>query len=176
MGTFLMILAGIFVAIILVGFFIPTKFNFSRSVEIRAERKQVFHLINNLEQWQKWSAWSQDNDPKISLTYGDTQEGRGAIMRWKGRKMGNGEIEIKQSDPYKELQMTALFNKGVFRMDFHFLIEEISGISKVTWKVSGRTRRGSMAKILGRLIPKWMGKDIATSLNILKHLLEGKLE
>ncbi len=174
-GTILIIIAGIFAAIILAGFFIPSKYSFSKSILIKADKKTVYNYIDDLNDWQKWSAWSKENDPKIVITFGDRREGKGAKMFWKGSKMGRGEIEINESDPYKELQMSAVFNKGVFKMDFRFLVEEDKGQLKVSWIVSGRTRRGGFAKILGRILPKWMGKDIETSLKILKHLSEDTL-
>lgn len=170
-----MILAGVFVAIILVGLFISSKYSFSKSISISADKKTVFNYIDDLNDWQKWSAWSTNNDPKIKITYGDKHEGTGAIMYWKGSKMGKGEIEIKSSDPYRELLMTANFNKGVFRMEFKFQLEEDKGSTTVKWFVSGRTRRGGFAKILGRILPRWMGKDMEISLKILKHLSEETL-
>lgn len=176
MGTILMIIAGLFAAIILVGIFIPTKYRFSKQIIIQADKKIVFNNIDDFEQWQKWSAWSTENDTKIKITYGDKHAGVGGMMFWKGSKMGKGEMEITQSEPYKEIQMSVVFNKGVFKMEFRFLIEEEKNAAKITWFVSGRTRRGGFAKILGRLLPRWMGKDMETSLKILKHYCEGNLK
>lgn len=176
LGTILMIIAGLFAAIVLVGIFIPTKYRFSKQAIIQTDKKNVFNTVDDLAQWKIWSAWSPENDHKIKITYGDKQSGTGAKMMWKGSKMGKGDMEIVQSDPYKEIQMNVVFNKGVFKMEFRFLIEEEKNATKITWYVSGRTRRGGFAKILGRLLPRWMGKDMETSLKILKHFCEGNLK
>ncbi len=176
LGTILMIVAGLFAAIILVGIFIPTKYRFSKHTIIQSDKKAVFNAIDDLEQWKVWSAWSAENDPKINIRYGEKHDGTGGKMIWKGSKMGKGDMEITKSEPYKEIEIYVVFNKGVFKMDFRFLIEEEKNATKITWFVSGRTRRGGFAKILGRLLPRWMGKDMETSLKILKHYCEGNLK
>jgi len=174
-GTILLVIAGIFAAIIVGGIFISSKYRFAKTALIRCDKKTVFNYIDDLAMWQKWSAWSKEKDHRINITFDQKQEGVGAKMFWKGGKMGKGEMEIKKSDPYKDILLAVVFNKGVFKMEFEFVFEEEKEQTKVSWFVSGRTRRGGFAKILGRLLPKWMGKDMETSLKILKHLCEGTL-
>jgi len=174
-GTILIVLAGLFAAIIIAGLFISSKYRFSKSILIHADKKKVFNSIDELKEWAIWSAWSKDNDKTIDISYGEKSQGVGAIMNWKGKKMGRGEIAIKKSEPYKEMLAHAVFNKGIFKMDFQFTLEEEKDHTKLTWLVSGKTKRSAFAKILGRIIPKWMGKDIETSLKILKHHCEGNL-
>ena len=176
LGTILLIIAGIFAAIIVAGIFIPSKYAFSKSIRINSERKLVFNMIDDLSTWEKWSAWSKENDAKIAITLGEKSSGTGASMTWKGTKMGKGSMEVENAEPYKLIEVEAVFNKGVFRMNFTISFEEMGERDTlVDWKVSGRTRRGGFAKILGRMLPKWMGKDIETSLKVLKHYCEGSL-
>ncbi|MFI5171874.1 MAG: hypothetical protein ACHQFW_05760 [Chitinophagales bacterium] len=176
LATILLVFAGLFALIIVIGIFIPSKYQFSRSIIINADKKIIFNTIDDLTTWKTWSAWSKENDPRIEISYGEITSGTGAIMEWKGKKMGKGKIEILKTEPYKDIQTSASFNKGVFKMEFSFLIEEMSAKEvNVKWIVKGRTRRSGFAKILGRMLPKWMGNDMATSLKVLKHLAEGNL-
>lgn len=176
-GTILLVIAGLFALIIVGGLFISRKYAFSKSINIKSDKKIIFNTIDDLSTWKQWSAWSVENDPKIVITYGEKTSGTGAMMLWKGKKMGKGEIEIKSTEPYKEIILSAIFNKGVFKMEFTFLLEEIKDQEvSVKWIVSGKTRRGGFAKILGRMLPKWMGNDMNTSLKVLKHLCEGTLQ
>ena len=171
-----MVIAGLFSLLIVIGLFISSKYKFSKSITINSDKKTIFNTLDDLSTWKKWSAWSPENDPKIEITYGDKESGNGAMMYWKGKKMGKGEIQIKNAEPYKEIVLSAIFNKGVFKMDFNIVLEEIKENEiLVKWIVSGKTRRGAFAKILGRMLPKWMGNDIVTSLKVLKHLCEGSL-
>lgn len=175
-GTILLVIAGLFSLLIVIGLFISSKYKFNKSIQINSDKKNIFNTIDDLSTWKKWSAWSVENDPKIVITYGDKESGNGAMMFWKGKKMGKGEIKITNTEPYKEIVLSAIFNKGVFKMDFNIQLEEVKENEiLVKWIVSGKTRRGAFAKILGRMLPKWMGKDIETSLKVLKHLCEGNL-
>lgn len=175
-GTILIVIAGFFALIIVIGIFIPSKYQFSKSIIINADKKLIFNTIDDVTTWKNWSAWSKENDPKIEITYGEITSSTGAIMEWKGKRMGKGKMEIIKTDPYKEIVTKASFNKGIFKMDFTFLLEEIKEKEiSVKWIVSGRTRRSGFAKILGRMLPKWMGSDMATSLKVLKHLTEENL-
>ncbi|MEZ5014096.1 MAG: SRPBCC family protein [Chitinophagales bacterium] len=176
LGTILLILAGIFAAIVLAGIFIPSKYKISKRIDIAADSRDVYQQIDDLETWGTWSAWNPHNDPHITITFGDKRNGKGAKLFWKGKKMGRGDMEIKDTTPYKEIQIACIFNKGLFKMDFTFFIEPADkNTTSVIWQVSGRTRRGGFAKILGQLLPRWMGKDMETSLIALKHYCEGTL-
>ena len=85
-GTVLLVIAGIFCFIIIVGIFIPSKYRFSKSIIIHADKKLIFNTIDDLASWKKWSAWSTENDPKITITYGEITSGVGAVMEWREKK------------------------------------------------------------------------------------------
>ncbi len=175
-GTILLFIAGFFALIIILGLFIPSKYRFSRTTTIDADKKKVFNTIDDLTTWPKWSAWSPEKDKNIDITFGEKTSGNGATMTWKGTSMGKGNMQIDATDPYNTIHMTALFNKGLFKMNFTFTIQSVSENSiDVTWAVTGRTKRGGFAKILGRMLIKAMGRDMETALKILKLYCEGKL-
>lgn len=175
-GTILISIAGFFALIIIIGIFIPSKYRFSRTTTIDADKRKVFNTIDDLTTWKEWSAWSKNKDTKIEITYSEKASGTGAVMKWKGGTMGKGEITITSTDPYQSIHLNAIFNKGVFKMDFTFEIVPVNDKSvDVNWIVSGRTKRGGFAKLLGRFLPKMMGRDMETALKILKHLCEGTL-
>ncbi len=175
-GTILLSIAGFFALIIVIGLFIPSKYSFSRTTTIDADKRKVFNTIDDLTSWKQWSAWSPEKDHRIAISYGDKTSGTGAQMFWKGGTMGKGEMQITSTDPYQTINLNAIFNKGVFKMEFTFKIESINEKSvDVSWIVAGKTKRGGFAKLLGRFLPKMMGKDMETALKILKHLCEGNL-
>lgn len=175
-GTILISIAGVFALIIIIGLFIPSKYKFSRTTTIDADKKTVFNTIDDLTSWAKWSAWSPERDSTIDITYGEKTSGNGATMIWKGKRMGKGNMTIESTDPYNTIQLSAVFNKGLFKMNFTFTIQPVSDHSvDVTWEVSGRTKRGGFAKILGRMLIKAMGRDMEIALKILTHHCEGTL-
>ena len=175
-STILISIAGFFALIIIIGIFIPSKYRFIRTTTIDADRRKVFNTIDDLTTWKEWSAWSKNKDPKIEITYGEKTSGYGASMQWKGGTMGKGEITITQTEPCQTIHINAIFNKGVFKMEFTFIIEAVNDKSvDVSWVVTGKTKRGGFAKLLGRFLPKMMGRDMETALKILKHYSEGTL-
>lgn len=170
------ILAGIFSVIVLAGFFIPSKIAFSKTTDIAAEKRVIFGYLEDLRKWQQWSQWSEANDAPITCTYEGKERGRGAIMQWKGKKMGSGKMEIKTCVPHKELQIEIIFHNSGFTMQSYFLLTSAKHSTQVTWRMEGRIRRFGIAKFIGLLLPKWMGKDMQTALKILKMLCEERLK
>ncbi|MBC8173461.1 MAG: SRPBCC family protein [Chitinophagales bacterium] len=172
-GNVLIVLAGLFSLIVIAGFFLPSKVSFSRTLSLDADKKKVFEFINDLKKWRQWTAWSKENDARIALTYEGKEKGVGAVKRWKGKKMGAGRMEIIKSEPYKNVVVEIIFISGMrFESNFQLVSEET--VTHVTWNMHGRVRRFGIAKIIGLLLPGWMGKDMQTGLKILKMISENK--
>lgn len=175
-GTILLVIAGIFALLIIAGLFVPRSYKFSKSIVISGDKKHIFNTIDDLQTWSKWSQWSPDRDPAITITCSNPSAGVNSFMEWKGKKMGAGKMEIVATEPYKNITVATAFNKGLFKMDFDFSLEEIKEQQySVKWTVRGKTKRGGFAKILGRMLPKMMGKDMEIALKLLKHYCEGTL-
>lgn len=172
--TILIILAGIFAAIVVVSFFLPSKIAFERNLTIYAEIKNVFHYVDDLNHWKTWSAWSSLNDPKIICTIDSKHKGKGAVMLWKGKKLGSGKMEITASKPYQSIESTLFFNNSGFRIYYHFTFSEIPDGTHVQWQATGKMQRFGVAKLIARMLPRWMGKDMEIGLKLLKQLAENK--
>lgn len=163
-------LAAIFVLIVLSGFFIPSTIAFKRSLTIDADKKLIFSYLDDLHNWKLWSAWSSENDAPIQFTYEGAEKGEGAIMKWKGKKLGAGKMEIKHTVPYKLLENEIMFNNSGFKLQSKFELTPASDATHVTWSMQGKIKRFGIAKIIGLLLPRWMGRDMETSLKILSML------
>ncbi|MFN0274243.1 MAG: SRPBCC family protein [Chitinophagales bacterium] len=161
------VLAGIFVLVVLIGTFLPSKLKFSRTLSIDAERKTIFGYLEDLHKWKLWSQWSPENDAPITFTHEGKEKGSGAMMRWKGRKMGAGKIEIKECVPHKFLMAEISFSSGFKLQSFFELIQD-GNTTHVTWRMEGKIKRFGVARFIGLMIPRWMGKDMQTALKILK--------
>lgn len=94
LSTILIILSGAFALLIIVGIFLPSKISFERNLSINADKKIIFSYLENLKQWETWSAWSTQNDASIIFTFPEKYFGTGAIMQWKGKKLGAGRMEF----------------------------------------------------------------------------------
>jgi effector-binding domain-containing protein len=92
----LLILAGLVVAFILIGFVLPSKLEVSKSVTIHAPASAVFEEINDLTHWEQWNYWNT-LDPEMKINYGEKKAGTGATYSWDGPEMGQGSITITES-------------------------------------------------------------------------------
>lgn len=139
---------------------------------METDKKNIFRNINDLEQWKMWSQWSPENDEKIIMSFDGNTKGKGATMKWKGRKMGSGKMEIKESNPYSFLHAEIVFINSGFTLQSKFQINEDNNLCHVVWAMEGKIKRFGIAKFIGLLLPRWLGKDMDTALKILKMISE----
>ena len=71
-------------AALAVGFFLPSNFEVTRSVVIRAPESRIYDEIVEPRRWAKWSVW-QRRDPQMDVSFSGPPFGRGAKWSWKSR-------------------------------------------------------------------------------------------
>lgn len=111
---FLLILLGIFsFAVLFAGLFLPTAWTVEKAELIRTTPENLFPLINSLESWAHWSAWSSENKgSEFEFEYKDNQkEGLGATQVWKSTRV-NGILTITQSELNKEIHYQLDIKEG----------------------------------------------------------------
>lgn len=104
----LVVIAGLIVLLLLVGFVLPAKLEVSKSVAINAPANAVFEEINDLERWEKWQYWNT-LDPEMKITYGDKKVGSGASYTWDGPVLEQGSMLITESIPNKSVALSMEF-------------------------------------------------------------------
>jgi effector-binding domain-containing protein len=116
----LLILAGLIVLVLLIGFILPAKLEVAKSTSIHAPASSVFEEINNLQHWEKWQYWNT-LDPEMKITYGEKVEGTGATYTWDGPSMGQGQITITESIPDKSIALDLNFMENGIAKGFYSL-------------------------------------------------------
>ncbi|KXK27848.1 MAG: polyketide cyclase/dehydrase and lipid transport [Bacteroidetes bacterium OLB12] len=76
----LLVLAGLILVLLLVGFVLPGKLEVSKSVSINAPADAVFEEINDLKRWENWQYWNTLDTANMKITYGDKTSGTGGIL------------------------------------------------------------------------------------------------
>jgi len=95
-GLPLIALVGIYLLLCWLG---PATFDTVRSTKIDAPKNVAFNIVNDLNNWEKWSPW-MDKDPEIKITYSDQKAGVGSSYTWSGNdqvssgKMENVEVSL----------------------------------------------------------------------------------
>ena len=132
-------LTAIIVLLLLISLVLPNTVKVERSIEIKAQNKQAFKLVNNLKEWTKWSPWHQI-DTNAQLNYSAITEGAGASFTWKSNnpQMGEGSLQIIES--YSDTLINALMRfreSGVANVSFKF--ETLNEGGKITWSIENNS-------------------------------------
>jgi hypothetical protein len=151
-------------------------FEVKRSITIDAPAPTIQLLIEDFQQWPKWSPW-EDMDPQMKREYSGPTYGVGSVYAWKGnRKAGSGRMEITEAEPGRvdlDLEFTAPM-KTQNRLAFD-LSPAAEAATEVTWTMTG-TQKG-LWKVIGKVYPmdKLVGKDFEKGLARLKAAAETSL-
>jgi effector-binding domain-containing protein len=126
-------IVSIFLIVIGISFILPGSAKVERTIEIKAPSKQMFALINKLENWKIWSPWYQ-MDTTTLYEYTEIKEGKGASFTWKSnnQNVGVGKLTIDESFPDSVIQLSMAFGEmGVSKATFN-IVPNMIGCS-VTW-------------------------------------------
>ena len=82
----------------------PDTYNLQTSVVINAKPEKVFAMINDLNNWTKWSPW-EAMDPEMKRAVTGSTKGVGQVYEWDGKKVGKGRITITGSTPSTKVVM-----------------------------------------------------------------------
>ncbi|GAA4450159.1 SRPBCC family protein [Novipirellula rosea] len=112
-------------------------FEVSRSIEIAVPPETVYDGVADLGTWTKWSPWL-GIDPDAVVTVSENANSVGAIYRWKGEVVGEGELEHLKLDRPRQISDEIRFTKpfkSKSKVGFHFEATDVG--TRVTWRMQG---------------------------------------
>ncbi len=179
-GTLLQKSIGVvlsFVILFLVGgFTLPSTVHVERSLHIDSKPADIFPLVGNLNEWQKWSPWAKE-DPDMEMEI--TGSGEGQILQWHSNvpTIGNGTQEITESSPPTYVKSHLDFGEqGV--ADAAFLLEAEDEGTQVSWIFDADMREGvplikqPISTYFVFFMDNLIGTKYETGLNQIKTLAE----
>lgn len=113
----------------------PKDSSLTREIEISAPGSFAYNLVNNLENWQMWSAWGQ-MDTNMVVKYNEKVEGVGAGSNWISEVMGDGSMEIIESEENKMLKTQMSFDGWDGNSYGTWNFDTDNDRSKVSWSMS----------------------------------------
>ena len=164
----IVIILLVFVAFILiVPLFLADNVVVSHSQLIKANPATVFHEVNTLKNWDKWSPF--DDNPGMTVTYEGKESGVGAKMIWTGKE--NGSLTILESTPYKSIKTDIDYGQdgvtnGIWEFD-----ETPEGVM-VSWSTQISEMSYPFEKLFGLAMEAMMKPMLTKGLNDLKTLTE----
>ncbi len=173
------VFGGLLIFIILVtaglSFMLPTSQKVERTIVINAPAAAIYNQLIKLENFNKFSVWSQE-DSSVVYTLTGTDGTVGAASSWKGSPVisGEGKIEIIALEPNKKVVHHLSFTrpkKGKAESAFN-LVETNPATTTVTWTFHMATPRPWNIFNLLYSLDEQIGKDFEDGLSALKTLIE----
>jgi len=166
-------LVGVFIALLLVGFFLPKTSHIERTATIHAKPESVYGLLNNLSSYDKWMPWNQ-LDPNWKVEYASQTQGTGAWYKWNSsnKQVGNGKLTIDESVPN---------TKVVTKMEFADFAEPSFGgweikpegeNTSLKWYMNSNMGNNPFYRWMGLFMDKMVGAQFDTGLANIKKLAD----
>lgn len=152
----------------------PDEFRLTRSVFMRAPADKIFPEVNNHRKFGNWSPWAK-MEPHAQYVLEGPEEGVGAIVKWRGKKTGEGISTIITSRQNELVQFRLEFLKpfkAVNTAEFTFVPEH--GGTRVSWSMYGHA--SFLSKLMGLIMncEKMLAKQFDQGLADLKLIAEAK--
>lgn len=170
----LIITLGVIVALILVGFLLPSKFEITRSVSIKAPAEYTFEEINSLQNWDRWSYWNS-LDTTMKVSWGESTIGQGGSYSWEGKEVGTGKLVITESVPFKTIKADLFFMDDTNASKAGYDFEPEGEDTKLTMTFTTDFGYNPFMRWLGvTMFPSEMEKAFNYNLTKLKEIAEAK--
>lgn len=158
-------------AALAVGFFLPSKFEVTRSVVIRAPESRIYDEIVEPRRWAEWSVW-QRRDPQMDVSFSGPPFGQGAKWSWKSRTEGSGAMEFTRVEPNRRVEYSLVFSGYNMKSGGEFRLEpDVDGV-RVTWSNRGDVGSNPLKHYLAAFMDRLVGPDFEAGLANLKVLAE----
>jgi len=148
----------------------PDTLTVTRSLEMPVPPGQVFPLVNDLHQMQKWSPWAK-LDLQATNSFAGPESGTGAVFRWSGNSnVGEGSMEITDSVPDQQVDILLSFVQPFqSQNNVSFTFEPQGDGTLVTWTMTGEANL--VTKVLGLFVDmsQMVGGQFEEGLNNLKQ-------
>ncbi len=148
----IILLAFVLLAIALIGiaYQLPLQIEVEQSIVLEAQPEQVFKLLENPAEWEKWSAINTTDDPTMIRMYGGPMLGAGARMQWSGDKVGNGEIMFTESTKPLYLSYKQVDNEFTLPVTGSFNLQPTDKTNTtLLWKQTAIIKDEPLARLFG---------------------------
>ncbi len=174
---FLFFILALLITTAVLSFMMPTSQKVERSVVINSTATEIYDQIIKLENFHKFSVWSQ-HDSSIIYKLNSKDGIVGAVTTWKGSPeiSGEGKIEIVALEPNRKVvhQLQFFSPKKMKAKSIFTLSETERSVTTVNWTFELATPRPWNIFNLMYSLEKNMASDFEDGLQSLKSLIETK--
>ena len=169
-SAFLVLIALLLAA----GLFLSDNYGLERSLVINAPADKIFPQVNNLQNWNNWSPWKEE-DPNMKITYSsETPEGAGAWYSWTSENpnVGVGRLEIVEIKENEYIKTKLIFDGNEEAPgNGEWKFEQVAEGTKVTWSMNG-TASNYFERYFSILMDVMVGGTFEKGLSNIKNVTE----
>lgn len=166
-----LVLAGIIIALALIGFLLPRAAHVERIISIQRPASMVYATVNSFALFPQWSPW-QHLDPHMTQTMQGPREGVGAKLVWSGNdKIGTGKQVITASTA-NESVVSALTFGDMAPSTSALHLTARGPATTVRWTLDADMGFAPIGRYFGLIMDGAIGKDFDAGLKNLKALVE----
>ena len=170
-NKFVYSIAALFLALAVIGLFLPSRANVERGITIDANPATVFALLNDFHQVNKWSHWLED-DPNARFDFFGPRRGVGATFAWDGNIIGSGRQTISESIPFERIVYQLNFDDQDTAITIFDLSETDDG-TLLVWTFKMEFGFNLVDRFIGVIIGGVIGENNEKGLASLKSMAEG---
>jgi hypothetical protein len=170
----LLVIIGIIALIFIIGLVSKKSYVIQRQITIHEPVGKVFNYVRHLKNQDYFNKWVM-MDPNLKKDFRGVDGTQGFIYAWEGNKRaGKGEQEIKKVNENNRIDMEVRFEKpfkGISQS--YFTTAQVNPLeTNLSWGFSSTMKYPANIMLLFMNMEKMLGKDMETSLDTLRTILE----
>ena len=169
----LFIISLVLIAVVLIGFLLPSDYQVKRSIVIDAEPEAIYPEVVDLRAWQNWGVWFQ-KDPDMQIEYGGPDRAIGMYSKWQSDTQGDGEMEITDLQHNREITYRLYFPEFDMGSTGEVKLQSTPEGTRVTWSDTGDVGNNPMNRYFVLFLDGMIGPDFEMGLENLKTVVENK--
>ena len=171
-----LVIVAIVVLFFVVGALLPNSYRVERSVRIAAGPEQVHALVGDLNRWDEWTTWKED-DPTVEVTLGQQTTGVGATQAWTSAN-GDGRLVFTESSVESGIayDMAFVMSEGGEEVPARTTMRYVAAgnDTEVVWKMEGEMPVPVLGGYLALVLPASIGDTFDRGLAKLKAKAEAE--
>lgn len=149
----------VLLALLAVGFLLPSTWTASRERWIEASPTDVFPHLDAAAAWAGWTP-----SPETGVDLFGPPRGEGSGRRWDDPRYGQGEFVITHSEPPRELRYQVEVEDGAIRIRGALELQAERHGTRIHWTEEGDFGRNPLLGYLARRMGELQGAQLEASL------------
>ncbi|HMG88489.1 MAG TPA: SRPBCC family protein [Chryseolinea sp.] len=174
-ATILLVIIGLVVILLIIALFTKKDYIIERDVIVKQAKSDVFRYVRLIKNQDSYSKWVM-SDPNMKKNFSGIDGTPGFVYAWDSdqKDTGKGEQEIKQVVHDEQIATEIRFERPFKNVSQALIVvNDVGGNqTKVKWSFASSMKYPMNMMLLFIDFEKLLGKDMETSLERLKGILE----